>query len=60
MLAVNETANQIQDQVNAGEYSVMVDEKQMHVDMIEVKGQVECPAGQTNVDMMCGRSLYSD
>ena len=59
MIAMNETATQIEDQVNAGEYTVAVDDEQVDVAEIEVNSEVECSAGQTNVDMMCGRSLCS-
>ena len=54
MIAVNETSVEIDKQVAAGEYMVVVDGKPLHAEVTDVKGQVECAAGQTNVDMMCG------
>ena len=55
MLLLNDTRNLIEKQVEEDQYNVVLDEEVIDVKVIDVEGEVHCPKGFTNVDMMCSK-----
>ena len=54
MLAVNNTSVELHHQVAQQDYTIVVNGKTVQSDGMDVEGVVQCLAGQTNKEMMCG------